>query len=299
MLAAILSTLSLLDVSGHVIIAAIVACLVGGIAASLFLRARYASIARDLRQNPDQHKPFAHPVLHAIVREARIALLRTREVNTQALVEQHFQTELKPLLTAERFVRSSTGLMIILGLVGTFYGLTLSIGKLVTLVSGDTAGVTDITLALTKGLTEALSGMSIAFSTSLFGIVGAIVMMLLGIASNVTDQRTAVMVQIENYIDHNLRTEPAAAGESRDAVVSGSTDKLEQILAGFGQSVTALDAAVSRFDSSLQGFAATTRDFREFNLHLKDNVQRMSLSFGDFSETLKSQLTALKSKDQA
>lgn len=298
MLHAILGTLSLLDTSGHIILVGIIACLVGGIAATVLLGARYASIARDLAQNPDQHKPFSHPVLNSIAREARLALLRTREVNAQAIVEQQFQSELKPLLIAERFVRSSTGLMIILGLVGTFYGLTLSIGKLVTLVAGDASGVTDITLALTKGLTEALSGMSIAFSTSLFGIVGAIIMMVLSIAFNVADRRTAVMVQIESYIDHILRTEPVAPGESREVAGSEPAQKLKQVLDGFSQSVGALDAAVARFDSSLQGFAASTRDFREFNLHLKDNVQRMSLSFGDFSEALQSRVSELKAKDR-
>ena len=45
---------------------------------------------------------------------------------------------------------------------------------------------------------------------------------------------------------------------------------------------------MTRFESALETFATTTRDFHEFNLHLKDNVQRMSLSFADLSEVLKS-----------
>ena len=44
---------------------------------------------------------------------------------------------------------------------------------------------------------------------------------------------------------------------------------------------------MGQFQGALNTFAGTTRDFREFNLHLKDNVQRMSLAFGDLSETLK------------
>jgi len=59
----------------------------------------------------------------------------------------------------------------------------------------------------------------------------------------------------------------------------------------FGQSVAQLDGTVTRFESALETFATTTRDFREFNLHLKDNVQRMSLSFADLSEVLKSSAT--------
>jgi len=35
--------------------------------------------------------------------------------------------------------------------------------------------------------------------------------------------------------------------------------------------VARLDGAVARFESALQTFATTTRDFHEFNVHLKDN----------------------------
>jgi hypothetical protein len=295
MFAAAFHTLSLLDFSGHLIIAAILACLVGSVAANLLIRARYARIARDLRDHPDPQTPFVHPVLNSIQREARLAMLRTRELNSQAIIEQRFQAQLKPLLLGERFVRASTGLMIILGLVGTFYGLTLSIGKLVALVASETSGVTDITQAITSGLTQALTGMSVAFSTSLFGIVGAIIMMVFGIVSNTTDQRTAVMVAIENYIDHVLRTQPTSPG---DAPASEAGARLEQALNGFSKSLETLDAAVGRFDASLQGFASSTREFKEFNLHLKDNVQRMSLSFADFSEGLKSQIGAARNTER-
>ena len=65
----------------------------------------------------------------------------------------------------------------------------------------------------------------------------------------------------------------------------------------FGESVQRLEGAVARFEAALLTFAASTREFREFNLHLKDNVQRLSLSFGDFSETLRSEIGALKSGD--
>jgi len=59
--------------------------------------------------------------------------------------------------------------------------------------------------------------------------------------------------------------------------------------------VVRLEAAVERFESALQTFATNTRDFQEFNLHLKDNVQRMSLCFGDFSDALRSEIGALRS----
>jgi hypothetical protein len=189
--------------------------------------------------------------------------------------------------------------MIILGLVGTFYGLTLSIGKLVSLISGDMSQTTDVAEALTQGLTRALSGMSVAFSTSLFGIGAAIVMTLLSVFANVTDRRVAVMVKIEAFLDNVLLNALRAAhgpgallGAGMAAGAGGDT--APRWVAEFARSVAELDGAVKHFESALETFSTTTRDFREFNLHLKDNVQRMSLTFGDLSETLKEHVRTLQ-----
>ncbi|MGH7270347.1 MAG: hypothetical protein ACREJ3_07930, partial [Polyangiaceae bacterium] len=166
---AILDGLALVDTTGHVILATTLASLILGVSANVVLRARYASIERDLKGSDSPKQPFAHRVLSGIVRDAQSAAAGGREINTQGIIEDNFQAELKPLLLAERFVKASTGLVIILGLLGTFYGLTLSIGRLVHLVSADVAGagVADVSQTLTSGLTQALTGMAVAFSNSL------------------------------------------------------------------------------------------------------------------------------------
>jgi hypothetical protein len=101
------------------------------------------------------------------------------------------------------------------------------------------------------------------------------------------------MVQIETFVDRALSEHTWGAPGARRGAAGGALGSsglgLEPIVAQFGSSVAALGEAVDHFESALETFSTTTRDFREFNLHLKDNVQRMSLAFGDFSETLKSQ----------
>jgi methyl-accepting chemotaxis protein len=71
------------------------------------------------------------------------------------------------------------------------------------------------------------------------------------------------------------------------------TPQLAGLLTGFGESVQRLEGAVVHFESALGQFASSSRDFREFNHHLKDNIQRMSLSFGDLSESLRQQAVAI------
>lgn len=298
-------SLSLINASGFIIIGAILALLSLGVLLTLSIRARYAAIARDLRRGEDQAS-FNSRVLQRIVQSA-LEALRTgsSEVNTQAIVEQAFQRELNGLLVGERFVKAATGLVIILGLVGTFYGLSTSIGRLTALLSGDAPQGVEVTTALTQGLTETLSGMSVAFTSSLFGIVAAIVLTLLGVFLGIADRRLALMVQIESYLDNaflasaRASLEEGGAAPARAGGASVRSDaRLEGMLHGFGESVARLSGAVAAFEAALGHFSSSTREFHEFNLHLKDNIQRMSLGFGDLSETLKQQVGALRARER-
>lgn len=287
----ILKQVSTFDLRGYAIVSAIVLCFVLSVLTTLIVRGRYARIARDLSEKGGV-VPFETTLLRQLVHEvserARTSL--SGPPNVQAILEHHVQQHLRGCLLGERFVRAAVGLVIILGLAGTFYGLSLSIGKLVRLVAGGSSDLADVTLALTQGLTQALAGMSVAFTASLFGISTAVVLTVFGIFFNVTDRRTAVMLAIETHLSRVLGGEAAAAhGGGRDA-------ELAQIVAQFGDAVIVLGSSVGQFQSALEGFSNNTRDFQEFNLHLKDNVQRMSLGFADLSDTLKTQLAELRGR---
>jgi hypothetical protein len=301
----LLSSLSLINASGMVIIGAIVILLGLGVLLTLSIRARYAVIARDLRRGQEEAR-FSSRVLQRIV-QATVDALRagSSDINTQAIVEQNFQTQLGGLLVGERFVKATTGLVIIMGLVGTFYGLSSSIGRLSALLTGDAPSAAEVTSSLTQGLTETLSGMSVAFTSSLFGIVSAVLLTLLGVFFSIADRRLALAVQIESYLDNvfvagmrgSMRESGEAGTGSHPAVMQGDA-RVEHMVRGFGESVARLSGAVSSFESALVNFAASTREFQEFNLHLKDNIQRMSLSFGDLSESLKQQAGSLRGRER-
>jgi hypothetical protein len=295
---AVFGSLPLVGVSGYVVMMAIVALVAMALLVAAYVRRRYGAMIADVRRNAGHVPPaFRSETLNQIAHEAQVAAEQHGgDINTQAIIEHNIQSDLGGLLAGERFVKAATGLTIILGLLGTFTGLTLSIGKLAALVSGSAPAAGDITESLTRGLTQALSGMSLAFATSLFGIAAAIVMTLAGVFFNVPDRRTAFMVQLEDYLDNVLlaaHRPAAAAGAGRAVAVGPAGAALEPLVARFGQSVAALEAAVGQFGEALRTFSGTTRDFREFNLHLKDNVQRMSLAFGDLSEALKREVGTL------
>ena len=255
MQSSILDGLALVDATGRFILGSTVAALVAAVIAHVVLRGRYAAIKRDLDRNGEPRPHFETPVLRRVARDAESLSRASGEPNVQALVEDAFAGELRSSLLAERYVRAATGLVLVLGLLGTFYGLTLSVGKLVHLVSPEAGGAQDVALAVTGGLSQALGGMAVAFSNSMVGIGSAVVLTVLGVVNNPTDRRTALMVQTETYLDRMFAssTPPPRTGPA-DAV------------GAFGESVARLEGAVTRFESALQHFASSTKDLREVKL---------------------------------
>jgi len=297
-------SLSLAGPSGQTVLLLIGSVVLLATTLTIWIRSTYQHIISDLQRHSRTGRPLDCSVLQRILSDANDAVSnQSSTINPLALIEMAFQSEMRFMLMGERFVKSSTGLSIILGLVGTFFGLTIAIGKLAALITQDSAAVQDFTALLTDGLTQALGGMSIAFGTSLVGILAAIVLTLLGVFANVAEQRIATWNYIESYLDREIF--PSAVSNTVDNIANGggailqraTTERLEQVVAQFDHSVAMLETSVESFDSALQSFSSSTREFQEFNRHLKDNISRMSLCFADLSEAMKQQSTLIRRSD--
>ena len=121
--------------------------------------------------------------------------------------------------------RYMTGLLVFLGLLGTFWGLieTVSsvrdvIGSLK--VGGDAGQMFD---ALKEGLSAPLGGMGISFSSSLFGLAGSLVLGFLDLQSSGAQNR--FYTELEDWLsttvyDHTVESIPAmgGSGEMRSAI---------------------------------------------------------------------------------
>jgi len=78
-------------------------------------------------------------------------------------------------------VRYITNTLIFLGLLGTFWGLIHTIGGFADMVGGLNFDDENIMTALQVGLSRPLMGMGIAFTSSLFGLAGSLVVGFLGL----------------------------------------------------------------------------------------------------------------------
>ena len=88
--------------------------------------------------------------------------------------------------------RYMIGLLIFLGLLGTFWGLLQTIGAVGQVIGGLTVGSRDFAAvfeSLKAGLQQPLSGMGTAFSSSLFGLGGSLVLGFIDIQASHAQNR--------------------------------------------------------------------------------------------------------------
>ncbi len=89
--------------------------------------------------------------------------------------------------------RYMTGLLIFLGLLGTFWGLLETVRAVATVIGdlqvGGAGGNAAVFNDLTKGLEAPLSGMGTAFSSSLFGLAGSLVLGFLDLQAGQAQNR--------------------------------------------------------------------------------------------------------------
>ena len=152
--------------------------------------------------------------------------------------------------------RYMTGLLIFLGLLGTFWGLietVSSVGDVIqNLKPGGDAGA--LFESLRRGLAAPLTGMGISFSSSLFGLAGSLILGFLDLQSSQAQNR--FYTELEDWLSttvYDQAVEPGAApavgmtGEVRTAI-----DRLRDVINEAGTSKTA-SAAMSNLAEAIQG----------------------------------------------
>jgi hypothetical protein len=115
--------------------------------------------------------------------------------------------------------RYMTGLLIFLGLLGTFWGLLKTVGAVSEVIGGMSVGSGDVNALfeqLKSGLTKPLAGMSTAFSASMFGLSGALVLGFLDLTAGQAQNR--FFNELEEWLAGLTRLSSGALGEGDGAI---------------------------------------------------------------------------------
>lgn len=296
------------------IVATIFTILILTIILTFMIRRKYTSLIHDLDSPENRvNGVFENKALNKMVDDYHKAVENNvDDINTPVIIEKHMAHGFKGYATAERIASRSVSLMVTLGLLGTFYGLTLSIGEIVTLLASTKGSLVNDMTPIIDGLMNSLQGMSVAFVTSLCGIGGSIIVTFMNMAFSIQGTKEQVFVHAEEYLDHYSGRKRGVSGAAAvvDLGLDQFGDKLEEnlkdltsalnyrlgtVATEMANTAESLNGSIAQFDSSLKTFAENTRDFTEFNHDLRSNIQRMNVSFDDFSSQMKHSTKELKS----
>lgn len=132
--------------------------------------------------------------------------------------------------------RYMIGLLVFLGLLGTFWGLLGTIGAVGAVIGGLEVGDRDFNLmfqTLKAGLQEPLKGMGTAFSSSLFGLGGSLILGFLDIQANHAQNR--FFNELEEWLSGVTQLVNQTGGgdpdyQERREFQEPETDRLERLI---------------------------------------------------------------------
>jgi hypothetical protein len=157
--------------------------------------------------------------------------------------------------------RYMTGLLVFLGLLGTFWGLIETVGSVGRVIDGlkvgaDAGAVFD---TLKEGLGAPLAGMGISFSSSLFGLAGSLVLGFLDLQTSQAQNR--FYTELEDWLSTTVSDIEAAGrggGPAVGADVRLAIERLRDTITDAGSNKAAT-TAMANLAEAIQGLVQHMR----------------------------------------
>src|SRR6478735_7015448 len=184
---------------------------------------------------------------------------RTGRMSITQTTMRHLLDSIATRLDEARDIsRYMTGLLVFLGLLGTFWGLIETVGSVGKVidglkVGGDSGALFD---TLKEGLAAPLAGMGISFSSSLFGLAGSLILGFLDLQSSQAQNR--FYTDLEDWLastvkEYSGETAPGAGGDLQNAI-----ERLRSAMEEGGNN-RGTTAAMANLAEAIQGLVAHMR----------------------------------------
>jgi hypothetical protein len=182
---------------------------------------------------------------------------RTGRITISQQTMRHLLDSIATRLDEARDIsRYMTGLLVFLGLLGTFWGLIETVGSVGKVidglkVGGDAGALFD---TLKEGLAAPLGGMGISFSSSLFGLAGSLILGFLDLQSSQAQNR--FYTDLEDWLATTVR-QYGSEGAAPSGDVAGALERLRTAMEEGGGRHTA--TAMANLAEAIQGLVAHMR----------------------------------------
>ncbi len=290
-----METLKSLPPAGFIVIVVIALLFVLAVALLLIVSGRYRSLST--RAGRAEENGFHNTLL----REYTAAYQKFgQDVNTPAIISDVIGSRLSGLLLCERFLNNAVSLFVTLGLFGTFLGLSLSVASLTKLISlSNTDQWLNVLDSVGGGLMSALSGMGVAFYTSLVGAGCSILLTVLRTILNPQAEREKLETRLELWLDNEIAPVLAAEHATDDAglvrqmigALNATAESIQTTLNDASNSLVRTaaqnNATVEKLDETVESFKGGVRDYSEVDYNLRGSVERLDLAVRDLSGLLR------------
>ncbi len=184
--------------------------------------------------------------------------------------------------------RYMTGLLIFLGLLGTFWGLLLTVASVSDVISGMSVGSGDLNALfeqLKSGLGRPLKGMGTAFSSSMFGLAGALVLGFLDLTAGQAQNR--FFNELEEWLAGLTRLSSGALGGDGDSSVpvyvqalleqtAENMENLQSILVRGEDGRQQANAAILALTEKIGTLSDTMRSNQQLMLHIAETQSQLA-----------------------
>jgi hypothetical protein len=188
------------------------------------------------------------------------SILGGERIGRMAISAQTMRSILDSIATrldeARDISRYMIGLLVFLGLLGTFWGLIETVGSVGGVISGLKAGgdASSVFDALKEGLAAPLSGMGISFSSSLFGLAGSLVLGFLDLQTSQAQNR--FYTDLEDWLATTVQDLGSGGAEFAAGAASGeiraAIERLRDAI-GDANSGKAATSAMANLAEAIQG----------------------------------------------
>jgi hypothetical protein len=199
---------------------------------------------------------------------------------------------------AHETARYMTGLLVFLGLLGTFYGLLQTVGSVSDVIQGldVTAGSSgDLFSNLKSGLEAPLSGMGTAFSSSLFGLSGSLILGFLDLQAS--QAQNAFYTDLEDWMSSMTELDhPVTQMQASGLGVSGN--EMQEMFERLGttmQSTNSNQNAIRAMAELARGIDGLVKHIRAEQADLRTHIQEQS----ETNKRLRDLIEAMLREDDA
>ncbi len=290
-----MGVLNTLPPAGFAVIIVIAALFILAVVLLILICGRYRQLAGDGRTADDGG------FRSVLLKEYTAAYEKYgQDVNTPAIISEVIGRRLSGLLLCERFLNNAVSLFVTLGLFGTFLGLSLSVASLTKLIGlSNTDQWLNVLDSVGGGLLSALSGMGVAFYTSLVGAGCSIVLTILRTILSPQAAREKLETRLELWLDTEVAPSIAAESATDDAglvkrmiaAMNATADEIRSSLQGASEALTRTAVqnrtAMEQFDATVGKFNDGVHDFSEVDYNLRGSVERMDLAVRDLAGAMR------------